>query len=370
MLENPEKDRQTYVGRPCFIQTREQKNIVFTKTVYIPSIIVGYNESLQNFVVQPYNLSGHKDGKPDAESPEDIWLLPATGRVVCTAPTEDSYTIDEYFIESLTVHLSPYDDGSRSKPKKQVQKNKNRSRPKARAKTSSKKKNNLSEDEAEAEAAAPAPRKRKSCNTAGKKTKKKKKNTRRSTKKKKRQPLDRVTTTDSTEIDDSEEQKYTLKNVLLSFENPRDELFTLSLKAELARHPELLVLKPENGDDNPPEPLFGRRRKGYFKCKSLCRVWVLSVIKWLRTRGEYFVQWDNPVQATRYDGLAVCAHAFTIKYCSIHKPGTYMGTYMGLDDHMCAMVDSDHIWVRIWVSTIIYGCSSSYVGDDRYVHRL
>ena len=123
-------------------------------------------------------------------------------------------------------------------------------------------------------------------------------------------------------MDESDDQKFSLKNVLLAFENPRDELFTLSLKAELARHPELQALEPADGDANPPKPLFGKRRKGYFKCNSLCRVWALATIRWLRTRGEFFVKWDDPVKGTRYDGLAVFAHGFTIKYCDLHKPGT------------------------------------------------
>ena len=98
------------------------------------------------------------------------------------------------------------------------------------------------------------------------------------------------------------------------------------------------------------------RRSGYFKCPSLCRVYVLEIIRWLRTRGEFFVKWEDSVTGQKYDGLCLLAHATTIKYCSIHKPGTsttipYMSNHMGI--HICSTIYgysymSNHIWVFIY----------------------
>ena len=87
----------------------------------------------------------------------------------------------------------------------------------------------------------------------------------------------------------------------------------------MLKHPELLRLTPADGEEDPPDVLFGNRRKGYFKCKSLCRIWVLAVLKWLRSRGEYFVCWSTHSQ--NYDGRYTLAHAFTMKYVSLHEPG-------------------------------------------------
>jgi hypothetical protein len=80
-------------------------------------------------------------------------------------------------------------------------------------------------------------------------------------------------------------------------------------------------LTPKEADRDPPDILFGgQRRKGYFKCPALCRVFVLQILRELRERGEFFVLWNDPVTGGSYDGLAVLAHAFVIKYVAQHKP--------------------------------------------------
>ena len=96
-----------------------------------------------------------------------------------------------------------------------------------------------------------------------------------------------------------------------------------SLKAELTKNPSLSMLVPEDGDQNPPAILFSNRRQGYFKAKHLCRLWTLQTFRWLRMRGEYFVVWADPRDTSggQYDGRLVLAHAFTIKYLSLHQPG-------------------------------------------------
>ena len=98
-----------------------------------------------------------------------------------------------------------------------------------------------------------------------------------------------------------------------------DPLFTDSLDAEMAKNPDLALLRPKDGEAQPPPLLFTSRRKGYFKCPSLCRVWVLQTLRWLRCRGEYFVVWTHGGQT--HDARYTLAHAFTLKYLSLHKPG-------------------------------------------------
>ena len=71
---------------------------------------------------------------------------------------------------------------------------------------------------------------------------------------------------------------------------------------------------------DPPTRLFPARLKGYFKAPALSRVNTLHCLGWLRTRGEFFVQWKCPISGNPFNGLAVLAHAFTIKYCSMCEP--------------------------------------------------
>ena len=132
----------------------------------------------------------------------------------------------------------------------------------------------------------------------------------------KKKPLDNPSTSTAESVEASSTE-FTVGTVLKSYENPRCDLFNRSLNAELDRHPELQTLTPEDGALDPPDILFGKRRKGYFKCKHLCRVWTLETLRWLRSRGEFFVVWDDG----EYDGRLVLAHAFTIKYISLHQPG-------------------------------------------------
>ena len=66
-----------------------------------------------------------------------------------------------------------------------------------------------------------------------------------------------------------------------------------------------------------PNPNLNPR---YHKAPHLCRVWVLQVFKWLRTRGEFFVRYKNPNTGRWYDGRSVLAWAFLLKYLDLHDP--------------------------------------------------
>ena len=67
--------------------------------------------------------------------------------------------------------------------------------------------------------------------------------------------------------------------MLDSFANPRTKLFLDSLTAELEHTPELMFLTPKDVDKDPPDILFGGRRKGFFKCPALERIAVLDILK-------------------------------------------------------------------------------------------
>ena len=128
-------------------------------------------------------------------------------------------------------------------------------------------------------------------------------------------------------------------------------LFMESLKAEMKKNPQLPKLttdiyQPPN-PETPPEILFGVRRKGYFKARHLCRIWVLDTLRWLRTRGEFFVRWEE--NEHEYDGRYTLAHAFTIKYVSMHEPGLSI-----VFDRNGALKSTSNVFVRIRRYVIIY----------------
>ena len=102
---------------------------------------------------------------------------------------------------------------------------------------------------------------------------------------------------------------------------PTGDLFSRSLQAELARHPDLPTVQPQQANADPPEILFRARLKGYFMCDKLCRVWVLQALRDARKRGEFFVKWVNDVDGKEHDGTLLFAHFFTIRYLSLHEPG-------------------------------------------------
>ena len=103
-----------------------------------------------------------------------------------------------------------------------------------------------------------------------------------------------------------------------------DDIFDISLKAELKKNPHLVGLNPKSFAElklEEPGILFRGRLKGYFLCQKLCRIWVLQVMSESIARGEYFVKWVDLTDNSSHDGTLVFAHFFTMKYISLHEPG-------------------------------------------------
>jgi hypothetical protein len=139
--------------------------------------------------------------------------------------------------------------------------------------------------------------------------------------KRERKTLDKPSTSSGSNPETGGANRFSHDALMRSFRNPRCTLFLESVKAEIKHLPHLQHLTPKEADRDPPDILFGgQRRKGYFKCPALCRVFVLQILRELRERGEFFVLWNDPVTGGSYDGLAVLAHAFVIKYVAQHKP--------------------------------------------------
>ena len=262
------KRKKELLGRMVFLETKEFAD-TFSTATHMVAEITGWNPVKMMLVVQAFNHSGEKDGPPLAEQFEDLWQLPSLKTKVVIK--KQTFLTEKYNTRSMTVDLTPIitTPVEGDKKKKQVGKKKR----------------------------APV------------KVHKKKK------------PLDKVTVTSSSELDiDDVGPTFTLAKVLASFTDPRCDLFVKSLEAELIRFPDLANLTPADAARDPPDVMFGGRRKGYYKCPSLCRVWTLIVFRWLRSRGEYFVKWCDAA-GNSYDGTKVLAHAFCLKYFEQHKPG-------------------------------------------------
>ena len=302
-----------FSGRIALIEISESET--FQVATHKVGQVSKSNKKNKTIEVQAYNKSGDKSGKPDEEDPGDLWVLPAVGTVVKVGTDGKEMQIKSYDVRTREVFLRPppsaevvdagdaddADDAETGKPPKK----------KSKKKKKQAKKQNLSTPVKLPDTPKKA--------------------------------LDKVTTSTTEEIPESE-VKYTLESVLRSFENPRCILFMESLKAEMKKNPELPTLTSAiyeaPNPESPPEILFGARRKGYFKARHLCRVWVLDTLRWLRTRGEFFVRWED--DENEYDGRFTLAHAFTIKYVSMHEPGLSI-----IFDRNGALKSTSNVFVRI-----------------------
>ena len=379
--DNPDEETiASYMGRMALIETgmRESTGTRITNKTFLCARVVNFNTESELFVLQAYNRSGDPDGKALEEGYDDVWVLPAAGTEVVV--DDKASVVDWYCTTTQTVHLeTPSTTTAESAKKPKAAKKSTPVKKKAsKAKSKKTKKKKKPIDSPGTSAAdksidlTDVTKKRKASKTEdAKKSKKskvvkKKASKARSAKnkkkkkplfhsKKKKKPLD-LPTSSSGADEDHLGKRFNLRAVLESFENPRNPLFTESLEAEMRNHPELAEMTPENVERDPPKILFTSRRKGYFKCPNLCRVWLLEILRWLRARGETFVQWKDPTSGQSYDGLFVLAHAVTIKYSSMHKPGVTCHVY---DTHIWTLIyGHSYMGTHIWA--LIYG--HSYMG--------
>jgi len=62
------------VGVMCLVETQQQGR-KFEQTTSVLGEIVGFCPDTKKLIVQTYNKSGDKDGKPFAEHYNDLWAL-------------------------------------------------------------------------------------------------------------------------------------------------------------------------------------------------------------------------------------------------------------------------------------------------------
>lgn len=99
---------------------------VFKKKTHLVSVLKDYENKSRKFVVQPYNQSGDKDGKAQAEEPSDLWVFPEIGAIVRVHPKGDDLEVMEYDVVNSTVFLKPTAPPKKSAPAPQTKKRRRR----------------------------------------------------------------------------------------------------------------------------------------------------------------------------------------------------------------------------------------------------
>ena len=312
--------RKTLQNRWCLVETKTNVEGGFSKAVHALGQVVGWSAPEKKLIVQAYNLSGDKDGVALCEKFDDLHMLPANATVEpCTMQVRVQAQARD---EAQAALAAKKKEALAAKQKAALAaKKKEALAAKKKAALAAKKKAALAAKQKEALAAkqkeALAAKKKEALAAKKKRKKKRKRAAQQSDKANKRS---KVTISSSSEAADGKPNEFSLKSVLKSFTDPRCSLFVRSLNAEMRKFPDLPLMTPKKADADPPDLIFGGRRKGYYKTPALCRVLVMQVFRWLRTRGEWFVKWSDPSTLETYDGRNVLAHAFTMKYMSLHKP--------------------------------------------------
>jgi hypothetical protein len=201
-----------YKNRLALLEICETETpCVFKPASHLVSEIVGYNKKTNQFLVQPYNQSGEKDGKAQLESADDLWLFPPVQSAVQIRPGKNKVQVESYDIVSLRASYTKFVPKSDAKSKS-IGGGKTKSGKPPRAPTTSPKKRNPPR------APTTSPKKRKP-----RKTRKKSKKQNLATPSPHKKALDKPTTSSvSTEEDTSlGANPFTLRSVLASFANPR-----------------------------------------------------------------------------------------------------------------------------------------------------
>ena len=103
----PKVKSEEYMGRVVLVELEGgEDEDTFSPKHYLVGEIVGYSGLRDLFRVQCYNQSGGKDGSPDYEKADDLWLLPAENELVqVNARPDNIVQVLEYTIAGMTVTL-------------------------------------------------------------------------------------------------------------------------------------------------------------------------------------------------------------------------------------------------------------------------
>lgn len=176
----PAKDKKDFVNRCAMLEVAECNPGVFKKRTHLVATLQKYDEKTGKFFAQPYNQSGDKDGKAQAEEPGDLWVFPRVGSIVRVHPKGQDWEVDSYDVVNSTVFVKIPTKSADESPKK---------KPRRRRKHTS----------------VQIPRVPKN------------------TRKSKKKAMDTATTS-STADEDNVSEVYTLASVMQAFGNPRSNI--------------------------------------------------------------------------------------------------------------------------------------------------
>ena len=212
VIECSKKEMKQLVGRLVLLEIDDDADNFCAKS-HMLSVVVGPAAGPKNkgkWVIQPHNQSGDPDGRPDAERPGDIWLLPYPKEILKLTDRKKIETMQvlRYNLASSTVcldNLGVNTGGKKAKPTTKKKPEESVDVGKKKAKPTTKKKPEESVDVGKKKA-KPTPEQ----TTADKKRKK--------------QSLDAPSSSTAESVGESAD--FTLDTVLKAFGNPRDDLFT------------------------------------------------------------------------------------------------------------------------------------------------
>ena len=101
----PKEKWQEFVGRYALLETKDNPSGGFARSTHLVCAITKYCTKTKKFLVQPFNQSGDKDGKPMEESRDDIYLFPPVGFEVPAKKTKTSDDATEEEIAKLSVKV-------------------------------------------------------------------------------------------------------------------------------------------------------------------------------------------------------------------------------------------------------------------------
>ena len=113
------KESAAYVSRFAMLEINESIPFTFKRSTHVLAVITGYNKKSGLFVLQPFNHSGEKEGRPQEEAAEDVWVFPPENSEVKIDTGDDEwYQISQFDIPCMSVKLTPKKAPKAAKPKR------------------------------------------------------------------------------------------------------------------------------------------------------------------------------------------------------------------------------------------------------------